>query len=245
MTSNKGELLALASDECDLVSFTSKPSCVSRSVDGTDSSEEQQVSLRRKRPRRSVHFEEDVNREVKRRVLEVESVLNLVEKSYLWVQPCEMAETMYSIQEESLLLRVNEATFGAYVDNLAETYCICCVENDGDDEEAAAAVTPAHISLLGLARGMEPFSLPELAVARGQRRRHGIQSLVHLDTLLRHDSQRNAMLGAVSEYLSVSATRFAQALGAADAVTAIALLNDEHVEATEPPAAAVLVAHTQ
>jgi hypothetical protein len=190
--------------EIDAVSVSSMESCCPVSP----------VALKRKRSRRTVRFEEDDDRQVKRRVVRVESVLNLADKSDLWVQPEEVTETMRSVREENQAFRMDSGAYEAYVDALADAYCICCSE---DNTGSAAVVSPAHVALLGLARGTEPCSLPELAVARGERRRNGIQSIVQLDALLRNDSQRDVLLAAVAENLSGSAKRFAQVLGVADA----------------------------
>ena len=199
-------------DDFDVVSMTS-----GSSISTCCSLEQQQQQERRqKRPRRSVQFEEDSNRQVKRRVFEVDSVLNLAEKSDLWMQPCEVVETINSIRNASQSLRQDKNSFGSYVNALAETYCTCCLE-EGEE----TVVSPSKILLLGLARGMEPFALPELGIVRGERRRQGIQSLVQLDLLLRNSSARDVMLGAVAESLSVSAKLFARALGAADATAAL------------------------
>jgi hypothetical protein len=194
--------------DIDTVSVSSVESCCPSSP----------VALNRKRSRRTVRFEEGDDRQVKRRVVRVESVLNLADKSDLWVQPEEVTETMRSVRQENQAFRVDSAAFEAYVDALADAYCVCCSE---DNTGSAKVVSPAHVALLGLARGTEPCSLPELAVARGERRRNGIQSVVQLDALLRNDSQRDVLLAAVAENLSCSAKRFAQVLGVADATASL------------------------
>lgn len=207
--------------ESDVASVTSVTSDSSVETCST----EQLPRQRQKRTRRSVHFEHgDGDCTVTRRVIEVESVLNLADKSELWVQPTDFAETIKSIREESLLLREDGEAFRAYLAALAEAYCMCCQEDD-EKEPDSTELNPSFVALLSLARGLESCSLPELAVARGERRRHFIQSIVQLDLLLRSSADRDLVLSAGAKCLSCGgiAKRFALALGAADAAAASAV----------------------
>jgi len=169
-----------------------------------------------KRPRRNVSFEEEETgdrRQVKRRVIEITSVLDLAEKGDLWVQPSDVTETIASLRQEGKAWR-ESSLFPKYVDALAETFCLY------SSGQANIMPSPSQVAALstGLARGAESSALPELAVARHQQRRIAIASVVQVGRLVRATENMDAIVANVAEQLSKSAQAFAQALGAADAV---------------------------
>jgi hypothetical protein len=188
--------------------------------------------------KRSIRFEEDSSTcQVKRRVIEVESLLSMSaeEKSKLWYQRSEensVRASMASVVSECQ--RDDNLNFPAYVETLAETYLACCVDGgvdggvDGDIGSSILKLDPESIVLLGMnhgdARGLETYTALALMTEDRVRRRlecvHNVIQLYQGLKLIGRCETTSEIVADYSAALSISSRRFARALGVADATAA-------------------------
>jgi len=155
------------------------------------------------------------------------ATIHVVPSVFQWIEH----ESELWLQADAILRTIDEAVQVAeqdrpaqerYLQNLTETYCHCCSE---DDKLAAAAISTAT-PLLAAYRGLDFAVLPELSGLRRCQRTKGIQNVVALSKqLLPQQHTDNLTLASVAERSSRTARRFAQAMGAAD--RAAALLQEE------------------
>jgi hypothetical protein len=184
--------------------------------------------------KRSIRFEEDSSTcQVKRRVVEVESVwsMSAEEKSKLWFQRSEeyiARASMASVVSDCQ--RDDNVNFPAYAEALAETYLACCVDGDvdGDTGNFFLKLDPKTVLLLGMnhgnARGLETYTLPPMTEDRARRRLECVHSVIQLYQGLKLIGCCEAASEIVADYsgaLSISSRRFARALGVADATAAL------------------------
>jgi hypothetical protein len=184
--------------------------------------------------KRSIRFEEDSSTcQVKRRVIEVESVrsMSTEEKSKLWFQRSEENSARASMASVvSDCQRDDNVNFPVYAEALAETYLACCVDwdVDGDTGSSFLKLDPKSIVLLGMnhgaARGLEIYTLPPMTEDRVRRRLECVHSVIQLYQglkLIGCCETASEIVADYSEALSISSRRFARALGVADATAAL------------------------
>jgi hypothetical protein len=184
--------------------------------------------------KRSVRFEEDSSTcQVKRRVIEVESMLSMSdeEKSKLWFQRSEENSARASMASVvSDCQRDDNVNFLTYAETLAETYLACCIDGDvdGDTGSSFLKLDPESVVLLGMnhgdARGLEAYTLPLMTEDRVWRRLECVHNVIRLYQGLKLMGRCEPTSEIVADYsaaLSVSSRRFARALGVADATAAL------------------------
>lgn len=184
--------------------------------------------------KRIIRFEEDSSTcQVKRRVIEVESVrsMSAEEKSKLWFQRWEENSARASMASVvSDCQRDGNVNFPAYAEALAKTYLACCVDGDvdGDTGISFLKLDPKSVVLLGMnhgdARGLEIYTLPPMTEDRVRRRLECVHSVIQLYQGLKLIGCCETASEIVADYsgaLSISSRRFARALGVADATAAL------------------------
>jgi hypothetical protein len=184
--------------------------------------------------KRSIRFEEDSSTcQVKRRVIEVESVrsMSAEEKSKLWFQRSEENSARASmVSVVSDCQRDDNVNFPAYAEALAEMYLACCVDGDGDGntDSSFLRLDPESVVLLSMnhgdARGLETYTLPPMTEDRVRRRLECVHSVIQLYRglkLIGCCETASEIVANYSEALSISSRRFARALGVADATAAL------------------------
>jgi hypothetical protein len=134
-----------------------------------------------------------------------------------------------ALQSHSLIVKESSAekTFPLYLSSLATSYAQCC--SDASDSAIPVSLDPYQVSILAMSanacRGIEANSLSGLANDRRMRRqRHATlvkQCHAQASQLCPDGHQRDEILRQVSLKLSASSRKFAQVLGAADAIVAL------------------------
>lgn len=216
--------------------------------------------------KRSVRFEEDAMRRVKRRIVELEDVpassdMTNEEKAQRWRQNEDHIETFLDVEHVaqdcvSSSSAEDENAYLHFAESYATAYNLCHVEGDHDEQDdldidesnIQRGLPLDEMILLGNdhapTRGLETKIMPGLGAHRMQKKKEYAQSVLevqrHLRSLGISETDASEGLATVSRCLSVSSKRFARAMGVVDGTWALL----EYASESPPSAASTSAAST-